>query len=197
MERQYENGNLAIVPEETVVAHFIFESFVSGMVMHRIAKSLNLRHIPTLMGGKWTSSTLLGILRNKRYVGDALMQKTYTVDFLRKKRVVNNGIMPQYYIEGHYEPIIPKELFLQVQEEMARRGSQRDCLGRKRGFSSSHCFSRWCTVPSAVSRTAAFTGTIVVKSPSFGDVPPDYMTRRSAMQEQSVKRFYRRLSWMQ
>lgn len=71
-----------------------------------------------------------------------MMLDLYTVDFLRKKRVVNNGVMPQYYIEGHHEPIIPKELFLKVQEEIARRGSERDCLGKKRGFSSNHCFSQ-------------------------------------------------------
>ncbi len=56
-------------------------------------------------------------------MGDALLQKTYTVDFLTKKRVKNNGIMPQYYIEDNHEAIIPKELFYKVQEEKARRAS--------------------------------------------------------------------------
>lgn len=56
-------------------------------------------------------------------MGDALLQKTYTVDFLTKKKVKNRGIVPQYYIEDDHEPIIPKELFHRVQEEKARRAS--------------------------------------------------------------------------
>lgn len=63
------------------------------------------------------------MLVNEKYMGGALMQKTYTVDFLTKKRVKNNGIVPQYYIEDNHESIIPKELFYKVQEEKARRAS--------------------------------------------------------------------------
>lgn len=75
-------------------------------------------------------------------MGDALLQKTYTTDFLQKKRVKNTGIMPQYYVDDDHPAIIPKELFLAVQEEMARRGSVEDCKGRKRSFSANHCFTR-------------------------------------------------------
>lgn len=49
-----------------------------------------------------------------------LLQKTYTVDFLSKKRVINDGIVPQYYVENSYEPIISREIFRQVQDELAR-----------------------------------------------------------------------------
>ena len=121
----------------------IFREYLEGASCKKIGKGLERDGILTARGNpRWHDSTIRKILENEKYMGDALLQKTYTVDFLRKKRVVNTGIMPQYYIEGHHEPIIPKELFLKVQEEMARRGSQRDCLGRKRGFSSSHCFSQ-------------------------------------------------------
>ena len=54
-------------------------------------------------------------------------------DTLTKKIKKNHEQIPQYYIEGHHEPMIPKELLLKVQEEIARRGSERDCLGKKRG----------------------------------------------------------------
>lgn len=54
-------------------------------------------------------------------MGDALLQKTYTVDFMTKKKVINKGIVPQYYVEDDHEAIIPKELFYRVQEELARR----------------------------------------------------------------------------
>ena len=63
------------------------------------------------------------MLSNEKYMGDALLQKTYTVDFLTKKKVINRGIVPQYYIEDDHDAIIPKELFYRVQEEKARRAS--------------------------------------------------------------------------
>ena len=61
------------------------------------------------------------VLRNEKYIGDALLQKTYTTDFLTKKRIKNNGTIPQYYVEGDHEAIIPKDIFLLVQEELVRR----------------------------------------------------------------------------
>ncbi len=63
------------------------------------------------------------ILKNEKYIGDALLQKTYTVDFLEKKRVPNNGLVPQYYVENSHEAIIPRDLYMQVQEEMIRRSN--------------------------------------------------------------------------
>ena len=62
---------------------------------------------------KWHTSTINKILRNEKYMGNALLQKTYTTDFLTKKRIKNNYTVPQYYVEGDHEAIIPKELFMQ------------------------------------------------------------------------------------
>ena len=69
---------------------------------------------------KWHTSTINKILRNEKYIGDALLQKTYTTDFLNKTRVKNNGLVPQYYVEGDHEAIIPKDIYLQGQEELVR-----------------------------------------------------------------------------
>ena len=55
------------------------------------------------------------MLRNEKYMGDALLQKAYTVDFLTKKKVKNLGELPQYYVENNHEPIISREIFRQVQ----------------------------------------------------------------------------------
>lgn len=63
------------------------------------------------------------MLSNEKYMGDALIQKTYTVDFLTKEKVMIRGIVPQYYIEDNHEAIIPKELFHRVQEEKVRRSA--------------------------------------------------------------------------
>ena len=82
------------------------------------------------------------ILRNEKYIGDALLQKTYTTDFLTKTRVKNHGIVPQYYVENSHEAIIPREIFMQVQEELIRRRIiHTSPNGKNRTFSSIHCFS--------------------------------------------------------
>ena len=72
---------------------------------------------------KWRPKTIRKIMKNEKYIGDALLQKTYTVDFLSKKRVINDGIVAEYYVENSYEPIISREIFRQVQDELARRSS--------------------------------------------------------------------------
>ena len=69
-----------------------------------------------LVEQRWRPETIKKILLNEKYIGDALLQKTFTVDFLTKKRVKNEGHVPQYYVENSHEGIIPKELFLQVRK---------------------------------------------------------------------------------
>lgn len=90
-------------------------------------------------GKKWHTSTINKILRNEKYIGDALLQKTYTT----KTRVKNNGLVPQYYVEDNHEAIIPKEIYLQVQEELVRRRVVKTSAnGKKRSYSCNHCFSQ-------------------------------------------------------
>ena len=81
------------------------------------------------------------ILRNEKYIGDALLQKTVTTDFLTKKRVENKGIVPQYYVEGSHEAIIPKELYMMVQEEMVRRANLKTGTGKRRIYSGKYALS--------------------------------------------------------
>lgn len=119
-----KNGELAIVPEEAELVRRIFRLYLEGSSVIQIAKLLEAEGITTVTGGtKWWDSTINKMLSNEKYMGDVLQQKTYTIDFLTKKRVKNDGIVPQYYIEDDHEAIIPKELFYQVQEEKARRAS--------------------------------------------------------------------------
>ena len=70
---------------------------------------------------KWFASSINSMLTNEKFKGDALLQKTYTVDFLSKTRAVNNGIVPQYYVEDSHEAIIDKEVWNAVQLEFERR----------------------------------------------------------------------------
>ena len=55
------------------------------------------------------------------YAGDLILQKYYTVDFLTKKTALNTGQLPQYFVENSHPAVVPKEVYLQVQAEMARR----------------------------------------------------------------------------
>ena len=83
------------------------------------------------------------MLRNEKYMVDALLQKTYTVDFMTKKKVINKGIVPQYYVEDDHEPIIPKELFYRVQEELARRAAMnKAAVTRKNRDIGRECFKQ-------------------------------------------------------
>ena len=90
--------------------------------MDRIAKGLEADGILTGAGKtKWWTSTINKILHNEKYIGDALLQKTYTIDFLNKTRVKNNDIVPQYYVEGSHPAIVDPDEWDHVQTEFARR----------------------------------------------------------------------------
>ena len=138
------DGNLIIDPEQAEVVKRIYREYLDGYSMDRIAKGLEADGILTGAGKtKWWTSTINKILRNEKYIGDALLQKTYTTDFLNKTRVKNNGIVPQYYVEGNHEAIIPKDIFLRVQEELVRRRVVKTSANvKKRSYSCNHCFAQ-------------------------------------------------------
>lgn len=138
-----EKGNLIIEPAEAEVVKRIYREYLEGASLLQIGRGLETDGILTGAGKtKWRPETLRKILRNEKYIGDALLQKTYTVDFLNKKRVQNNGIVPQYYVENSHEPIIPRDLYMQVQEEMIRRANLHSGASRKkRVYSSKYALS--------------------------------------------------------
>ena len=109
-------------PEQAVLVRRIYTLFMSGRTTSGIAKMLTAEQIPTPSGkSKWQSSTIESILTNEKYRGSARLQKKFTVDFLTKKQKVNEGEVPQYYIEQSHEPIIEPEQWDAVQDEMKRR----------------------------------------------------------------------------
>lgn len=119
-----EDGNLIIVPEEAEIIKRIYREYLEGKSLAGIGRDLEKDGILTAAGKpRWRPETIKKILNNEKYIGDALLQKTITVDFLTKKRVKNEGHLPQYYVENNHEAIIPKELFLQAQEELHRRNN--------------------------------------------------------------------------
>jgi len=82
--------------------------------------------IPTPMGkAVWSSSTVASILRNEKYMGSALLQKTFVSDCIAHTVEVNAGQLPQYFVEDSHPAIVDKDTWNRVQEELARRGSKR------------------------------------------------------------------------
>jgi len=138
-----ENKRLMIVAEEAEIVKRIYREYLEGASMLKIARGLEADGILNGAGReKWHTSNINQILRNEKYIGDALLQKTYTTDFLTKTRVKNHGVVPQYYVENSHEAIIPREIFMQAQEEQIRRRIVHTSPnGKNRTFSSIHCFS--------------------------------------------------------
>jgi len=115
-------GDLVINREEAEVVKRIFNEYLSGKGAFTIAKELNADGVPTVAGGRWQENTILNILKNEKYKGDAILQKYYTPDHLKKGTVRNKGEVDSYYIEDNHSPIITREMWEQVQEEIERRG---------------------------------------------------------------------------
>ena len=117
-----ENGLPEIVPEEAEIVRDIYRMFMGGLSTNAIAKRLTGRAVPTPAGkDTWRRQTVESILRNEKYKGSALLQKRFTVDFLQKKMKVNEGEVPQYYVEHSHPAIILPEEWEKVQLELARR----------------------------------------------------------------------------
>ena len=132
-----ENGTLVINPEQAVVIKRIYRDFMRGKTPWMIATELKEDNIPTPSGKNtnWQAKTIQSILSNEKYKGSALLQKTFTVDYLTKKMKTNEGEVPQYFVEKSHEAIIPPYEWEQVQKEMLRRKN----LGRR--YSGGSIFS--------------------------------------------------------
>ncbi len=121
-----KGGNLEIVPEEAETVKLIFKLYVSGMGPSKIVKHLTDIGAKTGAGKKvWMISTITTMLKNEKYVGDLLQQKTVSVDYLNHTRVKNNNHAPTYYIENSHEPIIDRETFLLAQRIRKDRAKTR------------------------------------------------------------------------
>jgi len=119
-----DNGELIINEEQAAIVRKIYSMFLAGQTPHAIAKTLTSEGVPTPGGKKkWSASTIKSILSNEKYKGDALLQKVFTVDFLSKKKKINQGEVPQYYVEGSHTGIISAEVYELAQIELDRRKS--------------------------------------------------------------------------
>ena len=117
--RKGKNDAPEIVPDEAEVVREIYRCYLDGMSMNLIAARLNAK------GSPYRKAVIQRILTNEKYMGDALLQKTYVTDCITKKTRKNNGELPMYLVKNHHEPIISRADFNRVQEEMARRSAKR------------------------------------------------------------------------
>ena len=121
-----EDGRPVINETEAETVRSIYRMFLEGSTPHTIATELTDKDIPAPgRGTRWHSGTVKSILTNEKYKGDALLQKCFTVDFLTKKQKVNEGEVPQYYVEGSHSAIIDPKTWSFVQHEMERRQDMR------------------------------------------------------------------------
>lgn len=117
-----EDGRPTIVESEAKVVQLIYRLFLDGKSQAAICRCLENLGIPSPGGkDKWSKTTVTSILQNEKYKGDALLQKSFTVDFLEKRMKLNEGEVPQYYVEGSHPAIVDPDEWDHVQTEFARR----------------------------------------------------------------------------
>ena len=117
-----EDGLPQINEQEAEIVRYIYRLFLEGKTPGGIATILTTEGIPTPGGKKaWMQGTVRSILQNEKYAGNALLQKKYTVDFLTIKQKVNEGEIPQYFVENSHPAIVSPEVFDMVQQEMKQR----------------------------------------------------------------------------
>ena len=122
--RKAPTGEMCIVEEEAAVIRNMARWFLDGDSLERIKHRLEDAGIETTTGKRtWSTGTIYNILTNEKIMGDVLLQKTFTADYLTKRRVKNSGQQKQYYVKNHHEAIIPKTVYYKIQEEIARRSS--------------------------------------------------------------------------
>ena len=130
------DGIPEIVPEEAAIVKLIYRLFMEGKSPAYIARFLSSCNILSPAGRpQWRPETVKSILSNEKYKGDAILQKTFCTDFLTKKMKVNEGEVPQYYVENSHPAIISPEMFEAVQAELAKRKRS-----NHRNYTP-HCFS--------------------------------------------------------
>ena len=116
------DGEPEIVPSEAAIVEQIFNLYLAGETVDNISKMMKAEHYQ--IPGKnisFSKGMIMSMLANERYCGDAILQKSVTVDCIEKKRKKNTGEAPMYYVQNSHPAIIDRITFNKVQEELARR----------------------------------------------------------------------------
>ncbi len=122
---QFSNGTFIKIPKEAEIVRHIFASFLDGRGTPKIAKELNSRGILTKLNKPWRHGAVAKLLRNYLYTGNMLLQTTYKDNFITKRKVINDGILPKYHVEKSHEAIIDSEIFDKVQKMILEKQKSR------------------------------------------------------------------------
>ena len=120
------NGQMVVVPEEAEIVRQIFHDYLNGMGKSKIIKKLTEQGVAPPHNELWSVSTIQKMLKNEKYTGKMLLQKTYRPDFRTKKSVSNQGAAPQYFVENSHEAIIDQATFDAVQAILSSNRSKRN-----------------------------------------------------------------------
>ncbi|MDE6088135.1 MAG: recombinase family protein, partial [Oscillospiraceae bacterium] len=144
--RKGEDGKPEIIPEEAEIVRLIFRLYLDGMSTQSISNYLVENNISNKQGKpEWRHDIILRMLKNEKYAGDALLQKTYTADCLSHKVMKNHGERPMYYVSDCHPAIIDRTTYNLVQQEMKRRAAKRrvsdKCVTEQGKYSSKYALT--------------------------------------------------------
>ena len=116
------DGKLTVNPEEAKVVNWIFEQYLAGNSLGKIAAGLEKQGITSPTGKpRWNREAIDKLLSNEKYTGRVLLQKTVSTGAVQ---IENNGLMERYLYTGTHEAIITDELFMAVQQEKLSRSKE-------------------------------------------------------------------------
>lgn len=138
-----ENNMLILIPEEADIVKRIFQEFSAGKGCGKIASDFN--NDPEMVNKPWTKEGVRYMLSNEKYIGDSLLQKTYTPAVLPLRNIRNNGEIDQYYVQNSHDAIISREVFEGAQRLLQKKKDKliTRCPPKKYGFSN-HIFCGAC-----------------------------------------------------
>jgi len=136
---RYEDGQMVVDEKQAETVRWIFAQVLSGMSSAKIARTLNERGVPSKKNGRWESGVITGMIKNEKYVGDAIFQKTYTDD--RFNRHQNHGEKAQYYMKDHHEAIISREDFEAANTVIERNGMEKGIVRGETKYLNRYAFS--------------------------------------------------------
>ena len=137
----YENadGEMIVVPKQAEIVKKIFEDTLAGKSTHAIAKKLNDSGVASKRGGNWTPGSINAIIRNEKFTGEVIFQKTYTDSQFSRR--TNDGELNQYLCKNHHEPIVSHEIFDKANEVLNQRGREKGNGERTERYQNRYGFS--------------------------------------------------------
>lgn len=144
-----ENGRPVIIEEEAEIVREIFRKFADGQGVTAIAQDLTQRNVSRRNGQTvWTRNHVYQILKNEKYAGDAILQKTYTVNCLTHERAKNTGQKPMVFVQDCHDAIIDRQTYDTVRLELEkRRRSAKRGSEEKGTYTTRYCLSRLLICP--------------------------------------------------